>query len=59
MYSGNTAANLNGIMPRYKLTNTGTTPIKLSDVKIRYYYTIDGENGQSFWCDWSMWDLIM
>lgn len=53
MYSGNTAANLNGIMPRYKLTNTGTTPIKLSDVKIRYYYTIDGENGQSFWCDWS------
>lgn len=53
MYSGNTSNSINGIMPRYKLTNTGTEPIKLSDVTIRYYYTIDGEKSQSFWCDWS------
>lgn len=53
MYSGNASEVINGIMPRYKLTNTGTRSIKLSDVKIRYYYTIDGENSQTFWCDWS------
>lgn len=53
MYSGNTSETINGIMPRYRLTNTGNTAIKLSDVKIRYYYTIDGEKSQSFWCDWS------
>jgi hypothetical protein len=22
-------------------------------VKIRYYYTIDGDKSQQFWCDWS------
>lgn len=53
MYNGNASDVINGLMPRYKLTNTGTTPIKLSDVKIRYYYTVDGENSQNFWCDWS------
>lgn len=53
MFSGNTTDVINGLMPRYKLTNTGTSPIKLSDVKIRYYYTIDGEKSQNFWCDWS------
>ena len=53
MYSGNSSDVMNGIMPRYKLTNTGTSSIKLSDVKIRYYYTVDGEQSQSFWCDWS------
>lgn len=53
MYCGNASDIINGLMPRYKLTNTGTTPIKLSDVKIRYYYTVDGEKSQSFWCDWS------
>lgn len=53
MFNGNTSATTNGIMPRFKLYNTGTTGISLSDVKIRYYYTIDGEKAQSFWCDWS------
>ena len=53
MYNSNTAAATNGIMPRFKLYNTGTNPINLSDVKLRYYYTIDGEKPQSFWCDWS------
>ncbi len=53
MYNGNTSAQTNGIAPRFKLYNTGTTSINLSDVKIRYYYTVDGEKAQNFWCDWS------
>ena len=37
----------------YKLVNTGSEPVNLSDVTIRYYYTINGEKPQNSWCDWS------
>ncbi len=53
MYNGNTSANSNTIFPRYKIYNIGTVPINLEDVKIRYFYTIDGYNEQNFYCDWS------
>ncbi len=53
MFNGNTSAQANGISPKFKLFNTGDKSIGLSDVKIRYYYTIDGEKAQNFWCDWS------
>ncbi|WP_242867759.1 cellulose binding domain-containing protein [Clostridium sp. Marseille-P299] len=53
MFNGNTASSTNGIAPRIKLYNNGDTIVKLSDVKLRYYYTIDGEIEQNFWCDWS------
>lgn len=53
MFNSGTSSTTNGIMPRFKLYNTGTTGINLADVKIRYYYTIDGEKDQNFWCDWS------
>ncbi|WP_242867758.1 X2-like carbohydrate binding domain-containing protein [Clostridium sp. Marseille-P299] len=53
MFNGNTSATTNGIAPRIKLSNTGTSAIALSDVVLRYYYTIDGEKVQNFWCDWS------
>lgn len=41
------------IYPWFKLYNTGTLPFDLEDVKIRYYYTIEGDKTQNFWCDWS------
>lgn len=53
MSNGTTSEDTNGITPRFKIFNTGTENIKLSDVKIRYYYTIDGEKDQNFWCDWA------
>lgn len=43
----------NTLYPKYILTNTGNVSIDLKDVRIRYYYTIDGEKEQNFWCDWS------
>ncbi|WP_068504688.1 glycosyl hydrolase [Paenibacillus kribbensis] len=52
-FNGNTSASTNGISPRFKIVNTGDSAIQLSDVKLRYYYTIDGEKSQNFWCDWS------
>lgn len=42
------------VHPRFKLINNGNTPIKLSSIKIRYYYTVDIEDKQQhFYCDWS------
>ncbi len=52
-YNSNTSAQSNSIYGKINLVNTGTTDINLSSVKLRYYYTIDGEKPQSFWCDWS------
>ncbi|MFB8376022.1 glycosyl hydrolase [Paenibacillus taichungensis] len=52
-FNGNTSASTNGISPKFKVVNTGNSAIQLSDVKLRYYYTIDGEEAQSFWSDWA------
>lgn len=53
MYNGNTALQSNTISPRLRIINEGTTTIRLSDLKVRYYYTEDGNQSQQFWCDWS------
>ncbi|WP_379151166.1 glycosyl hydrolase [Paenibacillus sp. sgz5001063] len=52
-FNGNTSTSTNGISPKFKIVNTGDSAIRLSDVKLRYYYTIDGDNEQNFWCDWA------
>lgn len=52
-YNGNKSLTLNGIQGSLKLVNTGTTTVNLANVKVRYYYTIDSEKAQTFWCDWS------
>lgn len=54
MYNEERADEAKEIHPRFKLINNGNTPIKLSSIKIRYYYTIDIEDKQQkFYCDWS------
>ncbi len=52
-YNSNTQANVNTISPKIKIANSGTTSINLSDVTLRYYFTDDGAQNQSFWCDWA------
>jgi endoglucanase len=52
-YNQSTAATTNQIYLYLKLINTGTSAITLSDVKMRYYYTIDGVKAQNFYCDFS------
>lgn len=52
-YNGNRTPVINTIFPWFKLTNTGPNPLPLSDVKLRYYYTIDGAQPQNFFCDFS------
>jgi endoglucanase len=52
-FNGTTAASSNTLSPKLKLTNTSTSAITLSNVKIRYYYTTDTDKAQNFFCDWS------
>jgi hypothetical protein len=52
-FNGNTAASTNTIYTNFKLVNTGTDPITLSNVKMRYYFTNDGTQSNSFACDWA------
>jgi lysophospholipase L1-like esterase len=52
-YNQSTAATTNQIYLNIKLLNTGSSAISLSNVTIRYYYTIDGAQTQNFYCDWS------
>lgn len=50
MVNGTTAAKTKTILPKFKLINTGTTAIALPTVKIRYYYSVDGDKKQTFQC---------
>ncbi|MCL6606138.1 MAG: glycoside hydrolase family 9 protein [Paenibacillus sp.] len=52
-FNSTVSATSSTLNPKIKLVNTGTSAINLSDVKLHYYYTIDGEKDQNFWCDWS------
>ncbi|HEX3030592.1 MAG TPA: cellulose binding domain-containing protein [Clostridia bacterium] len=53
MYNADTNGFTNTISPRFKIVNTGKQPVKLSDIKVRYYFTVDDEKQQSFSCDYS------
>lgn len=43
----------NSIQPDLELVNTGTAPINLSTITIRYWYTMDGNQPQIWTCDWA------
>jgi hypothetical protein len=49
--NGNAAPSSNTISAKFKVTNTGSSPLNLADLKLRYYYTIDEEKQQNFLCD--------
>jgi hypothetical protein len=53
MFNAGTSASTNGINPHFKITNTGTAAVSLSDVTVRYYFTEDGTQSENFWCDYS------
>jgi hypothetical protein len=52
-YSNNEVSPATTIFLKIRVENTGDTALDLSDVKLRYYYTIDGYSDQVFICDWS------
>lgn len=52
-FNGTTSATTNTINPKIKLTNMGNSPINLSDLKLRYYFTEEGTQQQGLWCDYA------
>jgi subtilisin family serine protease len=47
-----TGSSSQAIAPQLILFNTGTTDITLSEITLRYWFTIDGDKPQSYWCDY-------
>jgi uncharacterized protein (DUF362 family) len=52
-YNQSTAATTNQLYLNIKVVNTGSSAVALSNVKVRYYYTINGTQTQNFYCDYS------
>jgi len=50
---GNTTANSQAIAPKLILVNSGSTSIPLNQLKVRYWFTVDGDKPQSYWCDFA------
>ncbi|MFX3651189.1 MAG: glycoside hydrolase family 9 protein [Paenibacillus sp.] len=51
--SGGSGNSSNAVTPQFNVKNTGTQAIDLSTVKIRYYFTKDGTENMTFWCDYA------
>lgn len=43
----------NQVKPHFNIVNAGDTDVDLSELTIRYWYTIDGEQSQAFHCDYA------
>lgn len=52
-YNGNTQDSINSIYLNFNLINNGSTPLDLSTVKMRYYFTNDDSQENHFACDYS------
>ncbi len=52
-FTAETNPTSNSPHPRFQLVNTGSSAVSLNNVKIRYWYTRDGNQAQSFWCDYA------
>ncbi len=52
MFNGNTSDLTGSINPRFNIVNTGTHPVQLADVTVRYYFTVDAETTQTLQLDY-------
>lgn len=51
--AGTVGATTNGIRPLLQIVNTGSAPVALSKVTVRYWFTNNGTQSVSYWCDWA------
>lgn len=42
------------LRPQFRIMNTGTESVALSGLKLRYYFTVDGDKPQQFHCDYAV-----
>ncbi|MGC5325784.1 glycoside hydrolase family 44 protein [Brevibacillus sp. SYSU BS000544] len=50
MYNVSRGESTQQLSPQIKVMNTGTSLVNLNDVKLRYYFTVDGDKPMSFDC---------
>jgi hypothetical protein len=43
----------NQMKPHFNIVNQGNTSVSLSDLKLRYYFSLQGDPAQQFNCDWA------
>lgn len=43
----------NALRPIFNIKNNGSTAVKLSDLKVRYYFNNDGKSGDQTYIDWA------
>ncbi|SET55925.1 cellulose binding domain-containing protein [[Clostridium] polysaccharolyticum] len=53
MYNRSRKNRSNEISPKFRLYNTSEEPIRLSDLRLNYFYTADGPENQIFEPDWA------
>ncbi len=51
---GDASASDSQIKPQFQIVNTGSSAVPLSELKLRYWYTIDVEQTQQFSCDYAV-----
>ncbi|MDT9726211.1 hypothetical protein DUZ99_14615 [Xylanibacillus composti] len=51
--AADTNATDNQIKPHFNIKNNGSSPVDLSSLKIRYYFTKDGNQNVNAWIDWA------
>jgi hypothetical protein len=51
--AGDTNVGDNQIKPHLAVVNTTTSSVSLSELKLRYWYTVDGDKPQNYWCDYA------
>lgn len=47
------APNDNQIKPHLQIVNSGATKVPLTELELRYWYTSEGNQQQSYWCDFA------
>jgi endoglucanase len=52
-FNGTTTASTNSITPKIKISNASQNSVDLSTITVRYYYTINTEKDQGFWCNYA------
>jgi Cellulose binding domain/Cellulase (glycosyl hydrolase family 5) len=51
--AADTNAGDNQIKPHLNIINTGSSPVAMTELKVRYWYTIDGDKPQTYNCDYA------
>ncbi|GIV95827.1 MAG: hypothetical protein KatS3mg057_0484 [Herpetosiphonaceae bacterium] len=51
--AGDTNAGDNQIKPHLQIVNTGASSVPLAELTVRYWYTVDGDKPQNYWCDYA------